>query len=247
VNWCGNRRCCPHRRFPHQFTLLARCAEEAATLCVTAARTPDAVRVLLSASEGLPGLAAGLGGRHIRITHDVITTADRPVRMLDRATRRWQHQVAVLCPTSAVRDAVAREHPQVPAVIRPFALAEPGDRLDHAERATARRRFGIEPGATAITLVGGWWPHKDVATIDTALHRLGRRAHVVVAGMPLDDTVLATWRTLLGSRLLVHHRALSEAELRTIYAATDLLLVARKPGVATESGLVFDAAATASL
>lgn len=222
--------------------MLARCAAETAALRVAAAQSPDAARVLLTASEGLPGLAGRLGGPHVRVTHDVITTQDRPLRLLDRLTCRWRGSVAVVCPTAAVRDVIASEHPGIPAVVRPFTLAEPGDRISEHERAVARCRYGIQPGQIVITMVGGWWPYKDIATVNTALAQLTGRPHVFVAGTPLDEDLLTRWRALLGRRLKVKHYALPNIELRAVYAVTDLLLVARKPGVATESGLVCDAA-----
>ena len=235
------RRFARHRRFPHQITLLSRCAAEAAALRI-AAELPGAVPVLLTASEGLPGLAALLGGPHVRITHDVVTTQDRPLRLLDRLTRRGWDRLVVVCPTSGVREGVACEHPGIPTVVRSFALTVPGERITVAERATARDCWGIAETQKVITLVGGWWPYKDVATIDAALGRLTGHPVVLVAGTPLDEALLWRWRVLLGARLRVVHHALTERQLRTAYAATDLLLVARRPGTVTESGLVCDAA-----
>lgn len=236
------RRPCRHRRFPHQITLLARCAAEAAALRVAADREPGAVPILLSASEGLPALTALWGGPHVRITHDVITTQDRALRLLDHATRRGRDRVAVVCPTQAVRTKVLREHPGISTLVQPFALTEAGERITDRERATARECFAIAADQTVITLVGGWWPHKDIATIDAALGQLTAQPHLLVAGEPLDQGVLARWAALLGRGLRVHHHALTGLQLRTIYAATDLLLVARHPGAGTESGLVCDAA-----
>lgn len=236
------RRVTRHRRFPHQITLLARCATESAALRL-ACRERGAVPILLTASEGLPGLAALLGGAHVRITHDVITTQDRPLQALDRLTCRSAARVAVVCPTPAVRDKIAREHPGIPTLARPFALAEATDRITEDERATARARLGIAPDQTVVTLLGGWWPHKDIATVDAALHQLVSRPFLLVAGTPMDEEILARWRGLCGpEHLAVRHHALSEPQLREAFAATDLLLVARRAGTTTESGLVCAAA-----
>lgn len=162
-----------HRRFPHQIILLARCAAEAAALRTAADHARGAVPILLTASEALPGL---LGGPHLRIIHDVITTQDRPLRLLDRATRRWRDRVVVMCPTRGVRDALACEHPGLAVVIRPFGLLDHADRLSDGERVTARDRLNPGPGHRVVTLVGGWWAHKDIATVDAALGQLTARA-----------------------------------------------------------------------
>jgi hypothetical protein len=235
------RRAVRHRRFPHQITLLARCAAEAAALRTAADHARGAVPILLTASEALPGLTGLLGGPHLRIIHDVITTQDRSLRLLDRATRRWHDRAAVVCPTRAVCDALACEHPGLAVVIRPFGLLDHADRLSDGERVMARDRLNPGSGHRVVTLVGGWWAYKDIGTIDAALSQLTARPHLLVAGEPLDPGVLARWHTMLGDRLRVRHHSLTELQLREIYAATDLLLVARTPGTATESGLVCDA------
>lgn len=236
------RQAVRHRRFPHQVTLLARCAAEAAALRTAADHVRDAVPILLTASEALPGLAALLGGPHLRTIHDVITTQDRPLRLLDRATHRWCDRAVVVCPTHGVREALVSEHPGLAVVIRPFSLVDPADRLSEDERATARDRLNPGPGRRVVTLVGGWWSHKDITTIDAALGQLTSLPHLLVAGEPLDPGVLARWHSMLGERLCVRDHALTQPQLRDIYAATDLLLVARTPGTTTESGLVCDAA-----
>ncbi|MGI8307148.1 hypothetical protein [Saccharopolyspora hattusasensis] len=234
------RRFPGHRRFPHQLTLLARALAEAAAVRV-AHREPGAVPVVLTASEGLPGLAALLGGPHVRIVHDVITTADRPLRLLARATRRHADRVVTLCPTHGIRAKLAAEHPGLPVVVRPFALHEHRDRLTDDERTEARHALGLDDQQTVVTLVGGWWPHKDLDIIEHALRELSSAPVVLVAGSPLEENRLARWKTMLGPRLHVRHQAFDEIALRKIYAVTDLLLVARRPGVVTESGLVCDA------
>ncbi|MDX3590809.1 glycosyltransferase [Streptomyces sp. ID03-2B] len=72
--------------------------------------------------------------------------------------------------------------------------------------------------------------------------RLKQPLHLVVTGTPLDEAVLARWRGLSNVRLHTVPGPVSEAVLRLVYAAADAALVARRPGIGKESGLVMDAA-----
>ncbi|WP_186781573.1 MULTISPECIES: hypothetical protein [unclassified Streptomyces] len=231
------------RRAPHQITLLARCLTEAA--CLRTARRlaphPSAV-VILSASEALHGMAALLGGTpHLRFIHEAVTTEDRPIRWLGRLARRGEKQVIALYPTTAVREQVTRAFPRLPGEVRAFAVDD-GRPLTDAERDGARGAFTIPADAKAVCVVGGWWPYKDIATIDTALARLAAPLHVLVCGTPLDDAVLTRWHQLPNVRLHTVPGPVGDEVLRLVYAAADAALVARKPGVGKESGLVMDAA-----
>ncbi|MEU5662045.1 hypothetical protein [Streptomyces longwoodensis] len=114
-------------------------------------------------------------------------------------------------------------------------------RLTEAERDVARTAFAIPADATAVCLVGGWWPYKDIATLDAAFARLTAPLHVLVGGTPLDDAVLARWHRLPHVRLHTVPGPVAEEVLRLIYGAADAALVTRKPGVGKESGLVMDA------
>ncbi|GAA4562718.1 hypothetical protein GCM10023100_00170 [Actinocorallia cavernae] len=198
--------------------------------------------MILSASETLHGAAALLGGTpHLRFIHEVVTTEDRLVRWLGRLARAGEKRVIALYPTTAVRDQVAPTFPHLPGEVRAFAVDD--DRpLTNAERDGARTAFTIPADAKAVCVVGGWWPYKDIPTIDAALARLTTPLHVLVCGTPLDDAVLTRWHQLPNVRLHTLPGPVSEQVLRLVYAAADAALVARKPGVSKESGLIMDAA-----
>ncbi|MFJ6012434.1 hypothetical protein [Streptomyces sp. NPDC092952] len=231
------------RRAPHQVTLLARCLTEAACLRTARRLAPRAAAVvILSANEALHGVAALLGGvPHLRFVHEVVTTEDHPVRLLGRLARRSERRVIALLPTADVRDQVTAAFPHLRGEVRPFAVDD-GRRLTDAERDSARAAFTIPGDARAVCLVGGWWPYKDIATIDAALARLTTPLHVLVCGIPLDDAVLDRWHQLPHVHLHTVPGPVAEEVLRLVYAAADAALVARKPGVGKESGLVMDAA-----
>ncbi|GAA0393296.1 hypothetical protein [Streptomyces luteireticuli] len=231
------------RRAPHQVTLIARCLTEAA--CLRTARRlvqePAAV-VVLSASEALHGAAALLGQLpHLRFLHEAVTTEDAPVRLLGRLARQGERRVVALYPTADVRDQFADAFPLMTGRVQAFAVDD-GSRLTRAERDGARTAFGIPETAATVCLVGGWWPYKDIATIDAALARLTAPLHLVVTGSPLDEDMLARWHDLPWVHLHTVPGPVGEQVLRLVYAAADAALVARRPGVGKESGLVMDAA-----
>ncbi|PNG19122.1 hypothetical protein [Streptomyces cahuitamycinicus] len=230
------------RRIPHQVTLLARCLAEAA--CVRTGRrlTGGAgTVVVLSASEALHGAAGLLGGDHLRFVHELVTTEDTALRVLGRLTRRGERRVRVLAPTDAVREDLAARFPRLPLQIRPFAVADPADRLTDTDRSRAREAFGIPPHEAAVCLVGGWWPYKDPDVIDAALARLDLPMHVLVVGGPATHTLLKAWAARPHVRLHTRPGPVPETVVRQAYAAADAALVARRSGVAKESGLVVDA------
>ncbi|MGW0844243.1 hypothetical protein ACWD26_29715 [Streptomyces sp. NPDC002787] len=230
------------RRFPHQVTLVSRCLAEAA--CIRAGRRIAGHRaavVVLSASEALHGAAGLLGGPHTRFVHELVTTEDTVLRLAGRMARRGERRVRVLAPTDAVRDELTAAFPRLPVAVRPFAVADPGDRLTDAERVRARDTFGIPAAEAAVCLVGGWWPYKDTDVVDTALTRLDVPVHLLVAGTPLEHEVLHRWGALPYVRLHTLPGPASETQIRAVYAACDAALVARRTGVGKESGLVIDA------
>ncbi|WP_309049159.1 hypothetical protein [Streptomyces sp.] len=229
------------RRLPHQVTLAARCLTEAA--CVRTGRrlTGGGTVVVLSASEALHGAAGLLGGPHLRFVHELVTTEDAALRTLGRLTRRGERRVMALAPTGAVRDDLAARFPRLPVTVRPFAVADPGDRLTDTDRRRAREAFGIPSHEAAVCLVGGWWPYKDPATVGAALARLDIPVHVLVVGGPATHRLLKTWAALPHVRLHTRPGPVPETLVQEAYAAADAALVARHPGVAKESGLVVDA------
>ncbi|MEV0264954.1 hypothetical protein AB0I49_26925 [Streptomyces sp. NPDC050617] len=230
------------RRLPHQVTLIARCLAEAAALRCARRLEPTAEAVvILTASEALHGAAALLGGQpHLRFVHEAVTAEDAAVRLLGRLARRGERQVIALYPTRAVGDQFATAFPGLPAVVRAFAVDD-GCRLTDAERDGGRVAFGIPPAEAVVCLVGGWWPYKDITTIDAALSRLKEPLHLIVTGAPLDDAMLERWRSLPDLQLHTVPGPVAESVLRLVYGASDAALVARHPGVGKESGLVMDA------
>lgn len=230
------------RRFPHQVMLVSRCLIEAA--CIRTGRRlagPSSAVVVLSASEALHGAAALLAGPHTRFVHEVVTTEDTALRLVGRLARRGERRVQMLAPTEAVRDDLATRFPRLPVRVRPFAIADEDDRLARPEREQARKALGIPSAAAVVCLVGGWWPYKDFAVVETALAQLDVPVHVVVAGAPLHTSVLDRWFLLPRVRLHVVPGPVSEPDIRAVYAASDAALVTRRPGTGKESGLVVDA------
>ncbi len=232
------------RRQPHQVGLIGRCLVEAA--CLRTARRllggQAGAVVVLSASEALHGAAAVLGGlAHLRFVHEVTTTEDLPVRLLRRPFSPGQARVLALCPTAAVQRQLARAFPRLPATVRAFAVDD-GARLTEAERDRARAALEIPAGDPVVCLVGGWWQHKDIATVDTALARLRHPLQLLVVGAPLDQAVLRRWQALPRCRLHVLPGPVGGQLLRGVYAVADAALVARHRGVGKESGLVMDTA-----
>ncbi|MEV7159247.1 glycosyltransferase [Streptomyces misionensis] len=231
------------RRLPHQVTLLARCITEGATLRAARRLEPDAdAVVILTASEALHGAAALLGGQpHLRFIHEAVTTEDAAVRLLGLLARRGEERVIAVYPTRAVAAQFDAAFPDLPAVVGCFAVDD-GRRLSAAEREGGRAAFDIPAAEAVVCLVGGWWPYKDIDTVDAALARLTEPLHLVVTGSPLDEAVLERWRDLPGVRVHSVPGPVSEAALRLVYAAADAALVTRHAGTGKESGLVMDAA-----
>lgn len=233
-----------HRRLPHQLTLLSRALIEAASLATGARlsgqRPPD-IAVVLTAAEGLHGLIRALSGiPHLRVVHEVTTTEDAPLRLLGRLSRPlW---VKALCPTEAVRQDLSSRFPNLTTAVQPFALAVKTERLHPRERPAARRELGISRDASVLSLVGGWWPHKDMATLTAALELITRPLYVLIAGAPADAQLLGRMDQALNTTLHIHQGTPAPHDIRRIYAAADLTAVIRHPGVSKESGLVADCA-----
>lgn len=227
------------RAFPYQFTLLARCLTEAASL---RAGGRASAAVVLTASEGLHALPALLSGHpHVRIVHDVYTKPGRVLRWAERRAVRHAQPVAAMCTTHRVAADLLAVFPWQTPMVRPFAVIAPRDRVGDAERGAARVRQGVSGTVPVACLIGGWWPHKDVGTVARALRTLHRPIILIVAGAPLDDDLLRRMRSAPKVEVIVHDRALAEAELRDVYAACDLAIVSRHRTFAGECGIIADA------
>ncbi|MEU6312239.1 glycosyltransferase [Streptomyces sp. NPDC047014] len=229
------------RRAPHQITALARCLTESAAVRAGRFVAGSHPVTVLSAGEALHTTAGLFGGPHARYVHEINTTEDSSLRLLGKITRRVGDRVTLLAPTDQVRDDLAALFPYLPCRTRPFAVADSGDRISETERCAARQEAGLKAADRAVCLVGGWWPSKDFATIDAALHRITRPLTVLVIGAPLDEQLLRRWRSLPRVRLQATHAAATQAQIRSVYAAADATVLARHPGVGKESGLLADA------
>ncbi|MEU4234338.1 glycosyltransferase family 1 protein [Nonomuraea sp. NPDC026600] len=235
----------PVRRFPHQLMLGSRCLTEAAALRAGAGACAGArpLAVVLTAAEGLHALVAVLSGvGHLRFVHEVDTTEDGLLRLLGAAVRRRSAAVVALCPTRSVQAEVKARFPYLDTRIAGFALADPDAYIPDAERVAARARLGVRDGERVLCLVGGWWAHKDIATVERALALATRPLHLLAAGSPMDAHVLQRIDALPHVVLHTRHRELPAAHLREVYAAADAAIVARTPTAGKESGLVADAA-----
>ncbi|MFB7745639.1 hypothetical protein [Streptomyces sp. NPDC056132] len=207
-------------------------------------RAPNAnTVVILTASEALHGLATLLGGQpHLRFVHEISTTEDLPLRLLGRLARRAEPRTIALYPTAAVAAQAANRFPRLAEQVRTYAIDDGTERTSPAERASGRTAFAIPDDELAVCLVGGWWPHKDLATLDVALGKLRQPLHLLVTGHPLDEPTLDRWRQLPNVRLHLTRGPVGEQFLRLVYAAADAALVVRRPGITKESGLVMDSA-----
>jgi glycosyltransferase involved in cell wall biosynthesis len=229
------------RRTPHQLGLLSAALHESAAVRTARHLRPDAAVVILTAAPGLHTVVGLLGGRHQRFIHEITTTEDLPLRLLGRLAGRGPQRVLALAPTEAVHDELRERFPGLPTLVRPYAVAAPQDRITAQERVEGRHRLGLAERHTAIALVGGWWPAKDLLTVDRALSQLTRPIHLLVTGRPLDDQRLGQWARLPLVRVRVLPAPASDTAVRDLYAAADAALVSRNPGVGKESGLVTDA------
>jgi glycosyltransferase involved in cell wall biosynthesis len=174
--------------------------------------------------------------------HEVFTTEDAPLRVLGTLTRRSRDRVLVICPARDVAAAVRERFTGLAIEVMPYALTMPGDYLTDDERAAARpaRTTRADDRPVAV-LAGGWWPHKDPATVIEAFTRTRTRWRLLVAGHPIDHRLLS--RLPGQPRLILHadDRDLEPEEMRRMYAAADVTIIARPPGNGKESGLLMDA------
>ncbi|MFJ6213821.1 hypothetical protein ACIQGZ_10895 [Streptomyces sp. NPDC092296] len=229
------------RRIPYQLRLLASALGEAADVRTARRLRPGTAVVVLTAAPGLHALVGLLGGPHLRFVHEITTTEDPSLRLLGRLAGRGRRKVLVLAPTQATRDRFVTRFPRLAVQVRPYGLADPEDRIGEEERAKARAARGLSERDTAIALVGGWWPEKDLLTVHRALAQLACPITLLVTGYPLDHQRLDGWAKLPNVRVVLEPSPASDTAVRELYAAADAVLVSRRRGVGKESGLVVDA------
>jgi len=236
------RRRTPSWTVPYQWELAERCLAEAAALRIAAgwARPAPAAAVILTAGETLHGTVAVLSRvPHVRIVHDVQVWEGPILSRVERLLARGRRRVRTVCTTAAVRSALVSAYPDLTPVVRTFSLLG-GDTVTPS-RESARAALGLAPDEPAAALVGGWWRYKDIGVVADAVELVTRRVHLMVAGQPLDDDLLARMRAAAGDRLHVLRGPLDRREIHRVYAAADATIVARRPGIGKESALVMDA------
>ncbi len=150
----------------------------------------------------------------------------------------------MICPTAGVAAAVHTRFPGLATEVMPYALTVPGDYLTAAELAADRAALttcaGWEEDLPVAVLAGGWWPHKDPATVIRTFALARTRWGLVAAGHPLDPRLLAPLRGHSRVRLHVVNRDLALAEMRRLYTAADVAIIkidAERAEAATTVGL----------
>lgn len=237
----------PNSRWPYQLTLLSRCFAEAASLRLALSVLDDESSptiVVFSASDTLAGAATALSrAAHIRIVHEIVYSWEGPLlRVIEYACRRARRRVIAVCTTPAVESALRMRYPDVRSVVRPFAIVDPEMYISEDERSAARRSLGLLPKELVGAFVGGWWPTKDVRTVERALSLTREPVGILIAGSPVDEAVVQRIRHAAKGRVIVLARQLLPQELRQVYAVSNFTIVSRFQGEQKESGLVMDAA-----
>jgi hypothetical protein len=128
-----------------------------------------------------------------------------------------------LYPTAAVRDQFAPAFPHLLSAVRTYAVDDNAP-LTNPERTEARAAFAIPDAEPAVCLVGGWWPYKDIATIDAALTRLRHRLHLLVTGAPWKRMCCSGGGPCQSCVCTRCPAPVSEQALRGVYAAADAAL-----------------------
>lgn len=236
----------PVRRAPHQITMVSRCLVEAASLRTGTALVPGAPQVIMTASETLHFTAAAWGSApHLRIVHEVFTTEDLLLRTLTAVHRGRRDDAGIICPTAGVAASVRRRFPGTAPDVMPYALTAPGDYLSQDERASARAALSAAPGSAqslpAAVFPGGWWPHKDPATVIEAFAKTSSGWRLLIAGHPLDQALLGQLAGCPRIRLEAEDRDLPQDEMRRLYAAADVAVISRRAAADKESGILMDA------
>src|SRR5947199_240445 len=117
----------------HQRTLVALAQARPGSLAIAPHGIAHETVTALREAEALHGVAALLGGQpHLRFVHEQVTAEDAAVRLLGRLGRRGEKHVIAVYPTRAVGDQMAAAFPDLPAVVRAFAVDD-GRRLTDAE------------------------------------------------------------------------------------------------------------------
>ncbi len=219
---------------------VAKSLTEAASL--RTARTEAGTTVLLSASQALTASTTALSGvSHIRLVHDLGVTEGRVLGGTETLLRRSARRATLVCTTESVRQGLLARHQWLRAVTQPFTVDDPTMYIEEAERSPARQALGITDDEFAVCMVGGWWDYKDIGLVERALRRMTRPLTLILVGNPMRPAELEPAVAATGGRLVVLQGAVTESELRQVYAASDCALVTRVPGFDREASTIYDA------
>jgi glycosyltransferase involved in cell wall biosynthesis len=161
---------------------------------------------------------------------------------LEKLFARSGRSIAVIATNAAIESTTKQRHPDRLVIVRSFTVADPSMYIGEDERRPARRELGIADTEFVVAMVGGWWPYRGIETVKEALELLRRPVTLVVCGIPVRPSELEPAMACGGGRVVNLAGAVTESELRRIYAASDGALVTRTPGWPEEIGTVFDAA-----
>lgn len=241
------RRFLPRTSAASQFLALARCFLEAGSLRVgrRVARAGDRpVVVLLTASEALAGTAAALSRTpHVRIVHEADIVEGFLLRRIEYFFGRARSHLVAVCTTADIEARLHAAHPDLRTIVQPFTLCDPDVRVSEEERAPARASLGIAPDEIVCALVGGWWPTKDIDTVEKAIAMVRNPLGLIVAGGPVDQPTVDRMSANATGRVFAVTGQLPSDTIRQVYAACDFTLVSCVRGSEyKESGLVMDAA-----
>ncbi len=202
----------------------------------------DAV-VILTASQGLAATAAGLSNTpHVRFVHYEGAPEGMCLRAVEKVFAQNEQRIALIATNTTIESTTRERHPGRRLTVRSFTVADPTMRIGEDERGPARHELEIVDTEFVMAMVGGWWPYRDMETVKRGLELLGRPVTLVVCGVPVRPSELEPAVRRGGGRVVDLAGAVTENQLRRIYAASDGALVTRTPGWPEEIGTLFDAA-----
>jgi len=235
----------PRRQLPYQLELVGRCLTEAGSLRLGRAAFAPGIPVtaaVLTANVTLHACAAGLARvPHVRYLHDLSRDESRTIRSVEWLFARALRRTHFFCTTAAIEHGLRQRYPRVATTVQTYAMYDAGATLDEAERERARAALRLESAPRPVaSLVGGWWQVKDVWTVVQALSQVTHPFTLLVAGYRMDYSLLKKMQVDHRGEMKVIDRQLTAAELRRVYAASDLTIVSRAAG-GKESGVALDA------
>lgn len=238
-------RIAPRSDLPARVRYASRCLAEVAALRTATRVAGEDVEaiVILTASQGLAATAAGLSRTpHLRFVHYEGASEGACLRAMERVFVRSGRTVAVIATNAAIESTTKQRHPDRLVIVRSFTVADPSMYMGEDEQRLARHELGIADTEFVVAMIGGWWFYRDIGTVKRALELHRRPVTLIVCGIPVRPPELEPAIASGGGRVVDLAGAVTESELRRIYAASDGALVTRIPGWPEEVGTVFDAA-----